>query len=259
MNYYIVLAIFLFAYMNLWFILSLLKKRNDIADVAWGLGFVLMAWVSFFLSPETNWRSILVSSLVTIWGIRLAWHIYTRNKNKKEDLRYKKWRRSWGKLFYIRSYLQVFILQGLFLFLIVFPVLFTNQKTNQAFTILDLLGVVVWLTGFFFEVIGDLQLSRFIKDPKNKGRIMDRGLWRYSRHPNYFGEVTLWWGVFLIATSVPGGWLTFFGPITITVLIVFVSGIPLLEKQFADRQDFREYKKKTSIFFPLPPKRVKIK
>jgi len=254
MNYFITLIAILFAYMSLWFVVSLIKKRNDVADVAWGLGFVIMAWGSFFLSGNSGTRALLVGVLVSIWGLRLAWHIHSRNKGKTEDYRYLAWRKEWGKFFYIRSYFQVYLLQGIFLFLIVSPVLLINKSAGTALGLLDIVGVSVWLVGFYFETIGDAQLARFIKDPANKGKLMQRGLWAYTRHPNYFGEVTLWWGIGLIALSVPSGWLGIIGPLTITFLILKVSGIPMLEKKMVEHPDFAEYKKRTSIFFPLPRK-----
>lgn len=257
MNYYIVLGLILFVYMSLWFFLSLLKKRNDIADIAWGIGFTIIAWSSFFLSENFSTRSLLVNILVSIWGLRLAWHIGARNKGKTEDYRYLAWRRKWGVWFYLRSYFQIYILQGIFLYLIVLPVLIINREAGPSINALDALGIVVWLIGFFFEVVGDFQLSRFIKNPMNKGKIMQDGLWKYTRHPNYFGEVTQWWGIWLIAINVPSGWLTIISPLLITILILKVSGIPLLEKKMANNPAFYEYKKKTSIFIPLPPKNFK--
>ena len=253
MSYFVTLALVLFAYMSLWFVASLLKKRNDVADVAWGLGFVLMTWASFFLSGDSGTRGILVGALVSIWGLRLAWHIHTRNKGKAEDYRYQAWRKEWGKWFYIRSYFQVYLLQGVFLFLIVLPVLLINKSAGAQLGILDFVGVAVWLVGFYFEAVGDAQLARFIKNPANKGRLMQSGLWAYTRHPNYFGEVMQWWGIWLVALSVPSGWLSIIGPITITFLILKVSGIPMLEKKMEENPDFAEYKRKTSVFIPLPP------
>lgn len=255
MNYFLILGIILLIYMSFWFVISILKKRNDIADVAWGLGFVLLAWISYLISVDFNLRGLLVGVLVTIWGLRLAWHIYMRNKGKTEDYRYLAWRKQWGKYFFIRSYFQVYILQGIFLFLIILPVIFINKNTSQGINILDIMGVLVWLVGFFFEAIGDAQLSRFIKDPNNKGKLMQSGLWQYTRHPNYFGEVTGWWGIWLIALSVSYGWLSIIGPLTITILILKVSGIPLLEKKMEENPEFTEYKKRTSVFFPLLPKK----
>lgn len=254
MNYYITLALVLFVYMSLWFVFSLIKKRNDVADVAWGLGFVLMAWTSMFLSNDFGLRSVLINILVSIWGLRLAWHIHTRNKGKTEDYRYEAWRKEWGSFFYIRSYFQVYLLQGLLLFLIVSPVLVINKSYNSSVGLLDLVGVLVWLFGFYFEVVGDAQLARFIKNPENKGKLMQSGLWAYTRHPNYFGEVTLWWGVWLVALSVPNGIYAIIGPLTITFLILKVSGIPLLEKKMEENPDFQEYKSRVSMFIPLPRK-----
>jgi steroid 5-alpha reductase family enzyme len=240
--------------MNLWFLIALLKKRNDIADTAWGLGFMIVAWISLLIGNSPTWISVLVNILVSIWGLRLAWHVYLRNRNKPEDFRYLAWRKEWGKWFLIRSYLQVFILQGLFLFMISIPVVFINLNAPLALNIFVLLGLIVWLIGFYFEVVGDWQLANFIKDPKNKGKLMMEGLWRYTRHPNYFGEVTLWWGIFLTTLMLPNAIFTIIGPLTITILILFVSGVPLLERKYANRSDFKEYMKRTSKFFPLPPK-----
>jgi len=256
MNYYLTLAIILFGYMTSWFLISLIKKRNDTADVAWGLGFVTLAWVSLFFSGVPTLRGFLVTLLVTIWGIRLALHIYKRNRGKPEDYRYLAWRKEWGKWFFIRSYLQIYLLQGIFLFLIVLPVLFINRGIGESLGLYDLVGIIVWITGFYFESTGDAQLAKFIRDPSNKGKTMQSGLWRYSRHPNYFGEVTQWWGIFIVAISGPGALFTIAGPLTITVLILFVSGVPMLEKKYAGRPDFEAYKKRTSAFFPLPPKKL---
>jgi len=254
MNYFAILALILFVYMSLWFVLSLVKKRNDVADVAWGLGFVLLAWTSFFVGGAENIRGLLVGFLVSIWGIRLARHIHVRNKGRAEDYRYAEWRKVWGKWFYLRSYLQVYLLQGILLFLIVLPVLLINKSMSTSLSYVDFIGVAIWLFGFIFESVGDAQLSRFIKDPTNKGKLMQSGLWRYTRHPNYFGEVLMWWGLWIIALSVPNGIYGIIGPLTITFLILKVSGIPMLEKKMAENPEFAEYKKRTSIFFPLPPK-----
>ncbi len=254
MNYYLTLALSLLGYMTFWFIVSVFKKRNDVADIAWGLGFVLLAWLSLFISGF-SFKAILVNTLVTIWGLRLAWHIYNRNKNKPEDSRYLEWRKNWTN-FYLRSYLQVFLLQGMFLLLISLPVIYINHSVSNIFGILEIIGLFVWGLGFYFESAGDKQLKEFISNPANKGKLMDQGLWSYSRHPNYFGEVTQWWGIFLIALSISGALFTIIGPLTKTILILFVSGVPLLEKKYIDRPGWAEYKKKTSVFIPLPPKKL---
>jgi steroid 5-alpha reductase family enzyme len=254
MNYFLALVLSLLVYMSLWFLFSLLKKRNDVADIAWGLGFVLMAWLSFYFSSASNMRSIVVCLLVSIWGLRLAWHIHNRNKGRQEDYRYQKWRTDWGKWFYVRSFFQVYILQGLFLFLIALPVFVINKNSITSFGALDFVGLFIWLVGFYFEVVGDLELARFTKNLENKGKLLRSGLWFYTRHPNYFGEVTQWWGIWLIAFSVPNGLVTVIGPIMITFLILKISGIPLLEKKMESKPEFAEYKRTTSIFIPLPKK-----
>jgi steroid 5-alpha reductase family enzyme len=253
MNYYASLAIILFLYMNLWFLYSLVKKRNDVADVAWGLGFVLIAWISYFLAEGSGDRALLVNILVSIWGLRLAWHIYSRNKVKTEDYRYLAWRNDWGKWFYVRSYVQVYLLQGFLLYLIALPIIGINKNIGLSPGWIDLIGVMVWLIGFFFEVVGDAQLATFIINPANKGKLIQSGLWAYTRHPNYFGEVTLWWGVWLISLS-SFNLISIIGPLTITFLILKVSGIPMLEKKMAENPEFAEYKRRVSVFFPLPPK-----
>jgi steroid 5-alpha reductase family enzyme len=253
MNAYLILIVALLLFANIAFVISLIKKRNDIADVFWGLGFALIAWLSFYLSESQNSRGMLLNILVTIWGLRLAIHIQSRNRGKGEDFRYKAWRESWGKWFLIRSYLQVFMLQATFLFLIAIPVIWVNLY-SQPFGFFDFIGLLIWILGFGFETIGDWQLLKFTKKPENKGKIIQTGLWKFSRHPNYFGEVVLWWGIFLFALSIPFGFASIFSPILITILILFVSGIPMLEKKYENNPDFSEYKRKTSAFFPMIPK-----
>lgn len=252
---YLILVGSLFFYMNVWFVLSLYKKRNDLADVAWGLGFVFLSWLSFFIFQPGGLWVLVVNFFVTVWGIRLAWHICRRNIRKNEDYRYKQWRQDWGKWFYFRSYVQIYILQGFLMFIIFLPVLLVNRSGLFGLSVLGFLGVAVWVLGFSFEAVGDFQLERFISDKKNKGQLMQSGLWAYTRHPNYFGEVCQWWGIWIIALSVPGGLISVLSPITITFLILVVSGIPMLEKKMSQHPDFSDYKKRTSVFIPLPRKK----
>jgi steroid 5-alpha reductase family enzyme len=258
MNYFVNLGIVLFAYLNVWFIISLIKKRNDVADIAWGIGFVILAWTSFVISGESGSRGILVGALVSIWGLRLALHIHIRNTGRAEDYRYAAWREAWGEWFYLRSYAQIYLLQGILLFVVALPILLINKSAGSAIGLLDVAGVAIWLFGFVFETVGDAQLLKFMHEPANKGRLMQSGLWRYTRHPNYFGEVTQWWGIWLIALSVPNGWITVIGPLTITILILKVSGIPMLERKMEKNPEFAEYKLGTSAFFPLPPRKNRI-
>lgn len=248
-------AFIIFVYMTFMFLLAIIVKDNSIADTAWGIGFIVVGLSALLIEGDFALRKILVTALVLVWGLRLAIRIFMRNWGKGEDWRYRKWREDWGKYFIIRSYLQVFILQGFILLLNVSPVLVINTYGSGRLIWLDIIGILVWGLGFFFESVGDYQLDRFIENPENQGKIMDRGLWRYTRHPNYFGEVTMWWGIFIIALAVPWGWIGIIGPTTITLMIVFVSGIPLTEKHMDKNPAFADYKKKTSILIPWFPGR----
>jgi len=196
--------------MTLWYFLSVLKKRNDIADVAWGLGFILVT--IFNLLSNSSSKLLISLFLISIWGLRLAIHIYNRNKNKKEDYRYDQFKKS--------PYFKVFITQGFFMWLICWPIIFSQKNLNW----LNILGIFIWIIGFYFEATADNQLKKFINNPNNKGKIMQSGLWAYSRHPNYFGEVTMWWGIWLI--NLNSNWWAITGPLTITFLILKVSGVP---------------------------------
>jgi steroid 5-alpha reductase family enzyme len=242
------------AYMACGFVASRILGRNDIADVAWGPGFALAAAVSLVAGGIRPLRGVLVSALVLVWALRLALHIHARDRGKGEDKRYAKWREEWGRWFVFRSFLQVFMLQGLLLLLVATPVIFVNAAPHVPLSWPDASGLIVWLAGFAFEAVGDLQLLRFVRDPTNRGKLMTEGLWRYTRHPNYFGEVTLWWGIWLIVLPVPGGWATAIGPLAITLLILKVSGIPMLERHYEGRPDWDAYKRRTSAFIPLPPR-----
>jgi len=243
------------AYMTVWFVIALMKGRNDIVDVAWGPGFILAAFVSLLVGGAYSGRGLLISLLVLLWGTRLALHIHARNRGKEEDHRYRKWREEWGDSFFVRSFLEIFMLQGVLLVVVAIPVIFVNASPSVPFSKLNWVGVAVWLTGFYFEAMGDWQLLRFIREPVNRGKLMTAGLWRYTRHPNYFGEVTLWWGIWLMTLGVPGAWLTIIGPLTITLLILKVSGVPMLERHYEGRADYEEYRRRTSAFFPRPPLR----
>lgn len=256
MSFFLILGGILFCYMTGWFVVSIFQKRNDVADVAWGLGFVVLAWASLFLSSSQSMRGVVVVGLVSVWGIRLAWHIALRHRGKDEDYRYAVWRTTW-QWFYLRSFFQIYMLQGLLLFLVVMPVLFITASQGRPWGMLDIIGLLVWMIGFIFESRGDAELARFIKNPENRGKLMQSGLWRYTRHPNYFGEVTQWWGIFLLALSVPYGYLSIIGPLTITILILKVSGVPLLEQKMSTHPDFAEYKSQTSMFFPWFPTKKK--
>jgi steroid 5-alpha reductase family enzyme len=247
--------VFIMCYMMGWFVVSLVTKRNDIADVAWGLGFIATA---AFLGIRTgNWHThaLIVMVLTSLWGLRLAVHIFSRNRKKAEDFRYKQWREEWGKWWIVRSLFQVWLLQGLFMWLISMSAIAAFAASQQAISLIQFMGILVWIIGFYFEAVGDWQLAQHIKNPKNKGVLMTTGLWKYTRHPNYFGEVTQWWGVWLVVAGLPFGWLALISPLTISWLILKVSGIPLLEKKYQGRADFEAYALATNAFFPWFPKK----
>lgn len=244
-------------YMTAWFLLAMIVRRNDIVDVAWGLGFIVIAaWLLLRPDAPHPVRLYVACALVFVWGARLAWHIGRRNlqPGKTEDARYAGWRQSWGRWFVPRSFFQIFTLQGLFMLLIATPLLAIGSAEGPALGVLDFLGVAVWLAGFAFESVGDGQLKRFLSNPANRGEVMDQGLWRYTRHPNYFGEATMWWGLAIMALAVAGGWIGVIGPVTITWLLTKVSGIPLVERAHDGDPKWEAYRRQTSAFIPLPPR-----
>lgn len=250
-----VAALGVLAYMTILFIVALFKKDNSIVDIGWGPGFVLVAVLTFFFWRGTTARQLLVNGLVCVWGLRLAVHIAVRSRGRGEDYRYANWRRSWGRWFVLRSFFQVFMLQGVFLLLIAAPVIIVNRPGDGGLRLLDFIGAAVWIIGFLFEAVGDFQLKAFKADPANKGRIMDRGLWRYTRHPNYFGEAVMWWGIFLAALSSAAGWAAIVSPLVITGLLLRVSGVTLLEKKYAGNPAYADYVRRTSAFVPWFPKK----
>lgn len=248
-------AFFVFCYMTFFYVIALQKRNNSIADIAWGLGFALIALFTLTRFSTYAERQLLVTLLTCIWGLRLSTHILIRNWGKEEDPRYQAWRKSWGNRHKLYGFTHVFLLQGLLMLIISIPIITINSSANTQLHLIDFLGLVLWLIGFTFEVIGDRQLAQFLKNPANRGLILQTGLWRYTRHPNYFGESLMWWGIFVIALSVPYGFATIISPLLITYLLVYVSGVPLAEKQLESNKAFADYKKKTSAFIPWFPLR----
>ena len=239
----------------LWLV-SLALKNSSIVDIFWGFGFVLIAWFGFFSAPDGFiTRKVLITAMVTIWGLRLTLYIFSRNRGKGEDFRYQKWRNEHPSTWWIRSFFKVFLLQGALMWIISTPITYSEASPAAPLGILDYLAVVIWLIGFYFEVAGDFQLARFKSNPENKGKVMDQGVWRYTRHPNYFGDSAQWWGFFLTALSA-GGWWTVFSPVIMTLLLMRVSGVALLEKTLKEtKPGYREYMEKTNAFFPGFPRK----
>jgi steroid 5-alpha reductase family enzyme len=234
---------------------SLPLRNSSIVDVFWGPTFALQGAVYFALTPDGSpARKALVLTLVTVWAARLAIHIATRNAGKGEDPRYAAWRRAAGLSWWWRSLFKVFVLQGLLAWFIGLPLYAAQAGGPADLTWLDALGVAAWGIGFFFEAVGDWQLRRWIADPANRGRTLRTGLWRFSRHPNYFGDAAQWWGFWLIAAAA-GGWWTVLSPVAMTFLLVRVSGVGMLERTIVERRpDYAEYMRTTSAFVPWLPR-----
>jgi steroid 5-alpha reductase family enzyme len=252
----IVSALVVLAYITAVWLLSLALRNASIIDVFWGLGFVLLTWLYFILADGYDGRSILISVLVTIWGARLSFHIARRNWGQPEDRRDQRMRERAGAHFWWRSYMTVFLLQGALLWTISMPLLAAqNAIAPDGFRTWDFLALIVWEIGFFFEAAGDWQLARFKSDPANAGKVMDRGLWRYTRHPNYFGDATVWWAFFIIAAHTTDGWITIFSPVIMTFLLVRVSGVTMLEHDLKrSKPGYAEYVESTSAFIPWVPR-----
>ena len=256
-------AIVVGIFLVLVFVVAAVRKNNGFMDVAWGICFILIALVSYAtFVPRGNdilsvneGRLALVTILVLIWGIRLATRIYLKNRGKPEDFRYAKWRAEWGRMFLVRSFFQVYLLQGFLSLVVALPIVLIAANPSAGLGVLEYIALCLWLVGFLFEVVGDYQLDQFIRKPENKGKIMRYGLWRYTRHPNYFGESLMWWGLALIAYSAPLGVLAFISPLVITFLLLKVSGVPMLEKKFAGNPEWEEYKSRTNVFIPGPVKK----
>ena len=240
----------------LWLV-SLAMKNASIVDIFWGAGFAVIGLATLVMSDGYWPRKVFITSLAAIWGLRLASYIGWRNAGKGEDFRYQAMRKRHGDRFAFVSLLTVFVLQGVLMWVISLPLQFAQLSREPArLTWLDFLGASLWAIGLSFEAIGDWQLARFKADPANKGKVMDRGLWACTRHPNYFGDALLWWGFFVIALATPRGWWTVISPLLMTTLLMKVSGVALLEKTLVKtRPEYREYVRRTSAFFPLPPKR----
>lgn len=241
--------------MVLLWLLSLAVRDASIVDIFWGAGFVVVAWVVFGLADGAVLRRWMLVALTTVWGLRLAGYLAWRNLGRGEDFRYRAMRERAGPRFWIVSLYQVFALQGLLMWLVSLPVQAGMVPTSPV-GFLAWVGTALWAIGFAFETVGDLQLARFKKDPSNRGQVMDRGLWRYTRHPNYFGDFCVWWGLYLIALDGAGAWWTVVGPIVMSMLLMRVSGVTLLEKSLSTRRaGYADYVRRTSAFFPRPPRR----
>jgi steroid 5-alpha reductase family enzyme len=252
LNLFLQNSLIVFIVMGLVFVINTMLKRHDYIDIAWGLGFIIIAISSLIVTQNYALQAILVLLVTLIWGARLVVHLWLRNTRKEEDYRYRSWRESWGQYFLLRAYFQIYLLQGVLMLLIALPIMASFAAAQgQSLRIINYLGIIIFIMGLVFETIGDWQLKKFKQNPENKGKIIESGLWQYTRHPNYFGEVVLWWGIYLISFSLQSEiYLAIIGPLTITFLILKVSGIPLLEEKYADDPEYKDYQKRVNKFWP---------
>ena len=230
---------------------SLLKRDVSIVDSMWPLFFVVAAVTYAVMQPQPGPRAPWVLALVGIWALRLSGYLTWRNWGEPEDRRYQTIRRHNEPYFALKSLYIVFGLQGTLAWIISLPLL-AAIAAPRAMNLLDVAGMALWAVGFGFESVGDWQLARFKHDPANRGRVMERGLWRYTRHPNYFGDCCVWWGFYLMALAA-GGWWALVGPLLMSFLLLRVSGVALLEKDIGERRPaYRDYIRSTNAFFPGP-------
>lgn len=238
-------------------VLSVIIRNASIVDIVWGLGFVVVAWVSRIVGDGDDARQWLLTILTSIWGLRLAGYLLWRNSGHGEDYRYRAMRKRWGPRFPIISLATVFGLQGTLMWVVSLGVQLGQVDATPSIGAIAYIGVAVFVIGLFFEVVGDAQLARFKADPASVGRVMDKGLWKYTRHPNYFGDACVWWGLALIAAETGGGAWGLIGAAVMTYFLRRVSGVTLLERSLKKRREgYSEYIARTSPFFPRPPKKV---
>ncbi|GJM37886.1 MAG: hypothetical protein DHS20C19_12530 [Acidimicrobiales bacterium] len=236
-------------------VVSLILRNASIVDIVWGLGFVVVAWTARVIGDGNDGRSDLLTAMVTIWGLRLALYLLWRNWGEGEDYRYQSMRRRQGDAFPVKSLVTVFGFQGLVMFVVSLPLQLAATPATPDIGVLAIIGVVLWGIGLFFETVGDAQLARFKADSANAGTVMDRGLWRYTRHPNYFGDFCVWWGLFLVATESGDAWFGIIGPAVMTFMLLRVSGVAMLERGLMKRREgYAEYVTRTATFFPRPPR-----
>jgi len=243
-------------FMTLLWLVSVLKKNASIVDPFWGLGFVLLAWYYNFQSEGLEERKLIITVLITLWGLRLSIFLGIRNWNKPEDFRYQQFRKDFGEhRYWWVSFFQVFLLQGILLWLISAPILGAQNGANQGLGILDYAAILLWIIGFIFEAGGDYQLNKFKANPNNKGKVLDSGLWKYSRHPNYFGD-GLQWVAFAILSIANACYLPLLSALLMNYLLLKISGVSLLEKTLSKtKPQYAEYVNKTSAYLPWFPKK----
>jgi steroid 5-alpha reductase family enzyme len=245
------------ALMTLLWLVSIRLKNVSIVDQFWGLGFVIAGCFYFFSAGESGLRNKILLTLLVLWGLRLSAYLSWRNYGKGEDFRYRNFRSQYGDhRYWWISYFQTFLLQGILMWLISAPLLGAQSGGGQqGLWLADYLGIGFWGIGFIFEAGGDIQLARFKKDEQNKGKVLNTGFWKYTRHPNYFGDAAVWWGYGFFSIAAGNYW-NIAGSVIMTLLIIKVSGVALLEKTLqVNKPGYDEYVRKTSAFLPWFPKK----
>ncbi len=241
--------------MILIWLISLPLKDVSIIDLVWGLGFVLIAWTTYGIAIQSGKVCYLLPLLVTIWGVRLSGYLALRNVGHGEDKRYAKMREKVGSTFPMVSLFTVFLLQGVVMWTVSLPLQIGIPQNPGVLNAFTLIGSFVWMVGIFFEAVGDWQMARFKSNPDNKGKVLDTGLWRYTRHPNYFGDFCVWWGFWLLSISAGGPYWTVLSPIVMSIFLMYVSGVTLLEKDLKEsKPKYEEYIQRTNAFFPGMPR-----
>ncbi|MGI8803241.1 MAG: DUF1295 domain-containing protein [Solirubrobacteraceae bacterium] len=238
-------------------LLSLRLRDASIIDVFWGLGFALIGWLCFAAGDGAVDRRLALAIMASLWGLRLAIHIGRRNHGRGEDFRYARLRARDGRRFWLTSLYRVYLVQAALMWVVALPLQAGSAHGREVgLGLLDAVGLAVFAAGLACEAIGDLQLARFKADPASTGQVMDRGLWRYTRHPNYFGDVLAWWGIGVVALAAGGTWWALVGPAVNTFILVRLTGKPLLEATIGERRPgYAEYVARTSGVIPLPPRR----
>ena len=250
---YGLLAMLLLAFAT--WIVSVVRKDVSIVDSIWSLMFLAGAAVYASAAPEYGLRAQVILALLLLWALRLALYLTWRNWGESEDRRYQAIRARNQPHFALKSLFIIFGFQALLAWIISLP-LWPALTHSNSFSVLDGIAIVLWSSGMLFETVGDWQLARFKADPTNKGQVMDRGLWRYTRHPNYFGECLIWWGFFLFALST-GAWWSVLSPLLMTWLLLKFSGVVMLEQTISERRPaYREYIARTNAFIPGKPRQV---
>lgn len=249
--------LFIIIFFTIVWVISVFIQNASIVDIFWGLGFVLVNSIYFFRTVDFSTRKLILLALVTLWGLRLSIHIFIRNLGKPEDYRYQNFRKHYGEhRYWWFSYFQVFLLQGFLVWVISAPLLSVQFfSTGDELNIIDIFAIILWITGFIFEAGGDFQLYRFKSKPENKGKVLQSGFWKYTRHPNYFGDAAVWWSYGLFSIAV-GSYVPLISALIMTWLLIKVSGVSMLERTLPNtKPEYRAYMKKTSAFIPWIPKK----